>query len=271
MNKLKILTASLTAMILVGCEESIPVDRRYTPTDLSEAKRAVLVEEYTGVQCINCPQGHKVLEEIESVFNTPRNLELGTGVIVVGIHIPNWGQVAEKGGLIAPEAASLTPEGITPPQATVNRTSGVINRDQWAKHIIDDIYVEPDIKFSPSIRAEINETGVKISGRVESAANLPDATLHVWIVEDNIVKTQNLPDGSRDKNYVHQNVFRGCVNGVNGKEFPLQRNSARDFVYTYALNPDWKIENLRVIAFIETDADGIINATQNHITLPENQ
>lgn len=267
MNTLKILTVSLAAFMLVGCEESIPADRRYTPADVHEAKRAVLVEEYTGVKCINCPQGHKALEDIEGVFNTPGNLEMGAGVIVVGIHIPNWGQEAAKGGLIAPEAASLTPDGITPPQARINRTSGVINRDQWAKYIIDEIYVEPDITFSPSLLAELKDNSLKVSGRVESTANFPDATLHVWLVEDNIIKTQSLPDGSRDKGYVHKNVFRGCVNGVNGKQFALQRNSARDFSYTYPLNPDWKVENLRVVAFIETEADGVLNATQNGLII----
>lgn len=267
MNKLKLLTASLAALLIVGCEESIPSDRRYTQTDLPDAKRSVLVEEYTGVKCVNCPQGHKALEEIEAVFNTDRNLELGVGVIVVGIHIPNWGQDADKGGLIAPEAYSLTPQSVSPPQATVNRTSGVISRDQWAKQIIDEIYIEPDVKFASSILAELNGTSIKISGRVESAQNLPDATLHVWLVEDNIVKTQNLSDGSRDKNYVHQNVFRACVNGVNGKEFALQRNSSREFSYSYPLHADWKAENIRVVAFVETDADGVINASQNHLII----
>ncbi len=267
MNKLKLLTASLATLLLVGCEESIPSDRRYTQTELPDAKRAVLVEEYTGVKCVNCPQGHRVLEDIEEVINTDRNLELGVGVIVVGIHIPNWGQDAEKGGLIAPEAYTIAPQSVSPPQATINRCSGILNRDQWAKHIIDEIYIEPDVKFSPSILAELNGTSIKITGRVESSQNFPDATLHVWIVEDNIVKTQNLSDGSRDKNYVHKNVFRACVNGVNGKDFPLQRNSAREFSYSFALNPDWKAENLRVVAFVETDAEGVLNASQNHLII----
>ncbi len=267
MNKLKLLAASLAALLMAGCEESIPSDRRYTQTEVPDAKRAVLVEEYTGVKCVNCPQGHKTLEEIEGVFNTDRNLELGVGVIVVGIHIPNWGQDADKGGLIAPEAYALTPESVSPPQATVNRTSGVINRDRWAKHIIDEIYIEPEVKFSPSILAELNGSSIKISGRVESTENLPGAKLHVWLVEDNIVKTQNLSDGSRDKEYVHKNVFRACVNGVNGKDFPLQRNSAREFSYTYAIHSDWKAENLRVVAFIETATDGVINAAQNHLII----
>lgn len=255
-------------LMLAGCEESIPADKRYTPiVDNKPSLRSVLVEEYTGENCMNCPNGHVALEAIEELYNTPENLEQGVGVVAVGIHIPNWGRPVDKGGFITPEAESLTPEGVNPPQAQVNRTSGLLDRDSWAKTIKEVIAAPTRVTFVNSVLAEKQDDKMVISGAVHSIENFSDTRLHVWVVEDNIVSRQRQPDGSMVGDYVHMNVFRGCVNGVKGSEFALHRNSDRQFSFTYPISATWNPENLRVVVFVESPSFGVMNVTQNNLQI----
>ncbi len=254
-------------LMLAGCEESIPADKRYTPIPNSKPVRSVLIEEYTGENCLNCPNGHVAIEAIEELYNTPENLEQGVGVVVVGIHIPNWGRTVEKGGFITPEAESLTPEGVNPPQAMVNRTSGLLDRNGWAKSVKDIIATPTRVTFVNSLLAEKQGDSMTISGTVHSVENFADARLHVWVVEDNIVSRQRQPDGSIVGDYVHMNVFRGCVNSVKGSEFALKRNADRSFSFTYPIDSNWKPANLRVVAFVETPSFGVMNVTQNNLQI----
>ena len=256
-------------LMLTACEETIPADKRYTPIANDHPVRSVLVEEYTGVKCVNCPNGHAALEAIEELYNTPANMEQGVGVVAVGIHIPDFGYSAESrpDGLVAPEAGSLTPDEVAPPQAQINRNSGLLDRNAWAKAVKETIVRPPKVTFVSSVLAEMRGNSIVISGKVHSAENLSAARLHVWIVEDNIVTRQLMPDGTPNLNYVHMNVVRGCVNGVKGSEFSMQRNSERAFSFTYAPDSRWKAENLRVVVFVETPADGVLNVTQNNLQI----
>lgn len=266
LHKLFVLLAG--TLMLTACEETIPADKRYSPIANEPPRRTVLVEEYTGTSCINCPNGHKTLESIEELYNTPANLEQGVGVIAVGIHIPNYGIPAAVGGLISSEAASLTPDAVSPPQARVNRTTGVLDIADWPKHIKDLITMPAKVTFDRSLTAELSaNNSVTISGEVTSIENLGKARLHVWMVEDSIVMRQSLPDGSVDRTYMHMNVFRGCVTPVKGAEFGLQRNSTRAFSFSYPLDAKWKPGHMRVVAFIETETDGVLNATQNFVQI----
>ena len=42
--------------------------------------------------------------------------------------------------------------------------------------------------------------------------------LQVWIVEDGVKALQMMPDGSANKEYVHNHVFRAAVNGTWGED-----------------------------------------------------
>lgn len=259
-------TAALTA-----CEEVISAGpNRYTPVQNSAVPaRGVLIEEYTGTSCINCPNGHTVIEAIQEIYNTPENIEQGNEVIVVGIHIPNWGGTVDQGGLITPEAESLTPSGVTPPQASINRSSGLLNRDDWAKTVADQIVRYPAVTFPSSIAAEITNGNITISGTISPSDNVANARLHVWILEDNIIKRQKMPDGSTNREYVHNNVFRAAVTPVSGQSITLVRNQDSKFLFTYPVNTTlWNTANLRAVVFVESETDGVLNAAQAQIASP---
>lgn len=255
------------ATLLSACEDTIDRDHRYTAAASPEIKRAVLVEEYTGTRCINSPNGHVILEKLEEYYNTPENVEQGNGLIVVGIHIPNWGYTTEQGGFITPEAADLTPENVDPPMAQINRNGNILKRDEWSKAIAEQISRPATVHFPDRITAVSAPTGILVNGTVIADENIGDARLHVWLVEDNIKFLQQTPDGN-DLNYMHRNVYRAHMTGsYAGDDFALTRNVGRRFGYSYPLDENWNTENMRAVVFIESPSRGVLNATQTKVLI----
>ncbi|MDO4723049.1 Omp28-related outer membrane protein [Porphyromonas circumdentaria] len=106
------------------------------------------------------------------------------------------------------------------------------------------ISIEGDVEWQESS----NELDIVIRG--ESAANeLPFATdirLSVYLVEDKILsKTQ-----TGKKEYIQNGVVRAIVSpSVWGEEISLSEYKYQK-AYRVKLNPEWKKENLRVVAFV---------------------
>ena len=62
MNK-NIFNILLILPLLFSCSEVIPEDERYEELPAIEAKRRILLEDFTGQFCSNCPEAHKVIRE----------------------------------------------------------------------------------------------------------------------------------------------------------------------------------------------------------------
>lgn len=253
------------ATLLSACEDTIDRDHRYSAAASPEIKRAVLVEEYTGTRCTNCPNGHVILEKLEEYYNTPENAEQGNELIVVGIHIPNWGFTVEQGGFITPEAADLTPENIDPPMAQINRNGKILKRDEWSKAIAEQISRPATVHFPDRMTAVRTPAGIQVNGAVVADENIGDARLHVWLVEDNIKFRQQTNNGN-DLNYIHRNVYRAhMTESYAGDDFALTRNVGRSFGYSYPIHDNWNTANMRAVVFIESPSRGVLNAMQTKI------
>ncbi|MCM1310906.1 MAG: Omp28-related outer membrane protein [Bacteroides sp.] len=268
--KIKQLLPLILLGALTACEDKI--DERYSVTTAPKPNRTVLVEEYTGTSCSNCPAGHRIIESLEKIFNTEENFEQGLGMITVSIHIPKWGYSVSLGGFITPEASSLLPKGMTaeemtPPQAQINRNGKVVNRTDWTKAIADELSRAPEVTFPDRPTATASGSSITVSGVVQAPQNISAAKLHVWLVEDNIVFLQN-DGGVNIRDYVHNNVYRAhMTESYAGEDFPLTRNSPEKFSFTYPINEKWNPANMRAVVFVESPTSGVLNATQAPVIL----
>lgn len=247
---------------ITSCEDKIDLDNRYIPVDNPAPARSVLVEEYTGVDCKNCPNGHARLNQIEQYYNTEANLAEGIGVIAVGIHIPVFGDPVAQGGFVTPEAADLAPGQSTAPAARINRRTEPIELDRWQTAIASEISRKPGVTFG-SIKAEITASGLKVSGEAVADEEISGGRLNVWVVEDDITDWQLMPDGEYNSEYVHHAVYRASLTGLRGEEIALTRNVASQFeTQALPVASAWNAANLRVVVFIDTDSEGVLNAAQ---------
>ena len=163
--------------------------------DTTKVLKKILVEDFTGHTCGNCPRAHEALQELHEQY--------GEQVIGVGIHI---GWFAQVGGAYtydfrtaagADIDAAFSIDGAGLPQGMINRRTyqgnvliphgswstfvgEILNEEAKAKITISNTYNSADSSFSSSI------TSVFLDDITD------ELSLVVYLVEDSIVKCKKI-------------------------------------------------------------------------------
>lgn len=219
--------------------------------DPAAVYRKVLVEEFTGHRCTNCPQGHQILHELLNQY--------GDTLVAVGIH---YGSLAKPFGSMfsydfRTDAGSQIGDEYNIdaiPAAIVNRVqkAGGWPREQWASVVRDVDRSKVDAAVQLINEFDATSQTLKANAKV-TTLNAIDQNLRLilFVVEDGVVKPQK--DGNQDiEEYEHNHVLRCALTDPFG--FPLGKDSwqAGDSE-TYAASVsfdghDWKPENCYVVA-----------------------
>ena len=249
----------LSLPLLFSCSDVIPEGERYEELPPVEAKRNILIEDFTGQTCSNCPDAHQIISDLQTLY--------GEHVIAVAIHAGHFG-IAEGGnpnfvGLMQPEGNTYaTHWGVeTYPAGIINRTSGLLKHTEWAAYARQALNQETQATIT--IATEIVDGNIIIRTGLQSATDL-NGKLQLWVTESNITALQQ-NGGTLTPNYVHHHVYRTSVNGLWGENIALEANGPATCEHRIALRDNWNAENLSVVAFIYTEADGVLEVTEHHI------
>jgi len=213
--------------------------------------RHVLIEDFTGQDCVNCPNATDLIAQMQEMYGHDR-------IIAVGIHSGPLGVKPDK-----------TPEGLATslgdtyynhwhiemqPYGVINRSDGTLSTDWWAAKVNWDLSEElPAPSVNIWVEATIG-TGRKATFTVTVPAfEAMKGKLQLWVVEDGIVAFQKMPDGTTNHEYVHNHVLRDAVNGSWGEDITLEAGETRQFSYTYDIPAQWNTKNLRAVAFAYND------------------
>jgi hypothetical protein len=226
--------------------------------------KQVLLEEFTGHLCVNCPEAAKLAHELA--------VSLNHNLIIYTIHSGVFAEV-QNNNVFNTDLSSEPGDRIyddfqifANPMAMINRLpyNGLyqIFKDDWTAAVTAEIE-KPNIAnmlvsntFFPGQRTVKVEVSSDFNTQIEGAVKLA-----VFIVEDSIVSPQlnNNPELGGDTlfNYVHRNVLRanitptyGVLLGDNGNVTPGEIYE-KDF--TFAIDNDWVAKNCRIIAYIGKD------------------
>lgn len=259
MKKILYLFAILPMLLaLVACD-SVDEDERFIEMPQVTASRNVLLEEFTGQNCVNCPSAHRVIEALREQY--------GESMISVSIHAGNF---AFDEGVMEPAFQTFkTPEGDTYanmwgiqeyPSGVVDRRSGVLMSDAWSASIYNELQRPTNIDID--LTAVVTEDGISVTTELRPTEDI-NGHLQLWVVEDSISSYQ--VDGSaRLFDYVHNNVYRASVNGVGGEEVKLQKSVYQKYFDTVPLKERWNIDNLRIVAFVY-DNSGVLQVVQTKV------
>lgn len=256
MNKIFSIIAgmALGASALTSCNEVSEPDRT-VPADI-QARRTVLIEEFTGQRCTNCPDGH------QAIHNLKASPLLGDSIIAVGIHA--------SGLAMNPPVGFKTETGEeyyryfgSPalPTAILNMATSPLVVELWTTNINRLIVVPTD--YTVRAEATYSDDGTITVNVATSAGEDFEGHLQVWITEDDIVAYQ-LDHGTNVNDYEHNHVFRAAVNGTWGEEVSLKAHTPQTFNYTYQAQSTWKPANLNIVAFLYNDA-GVAQATETAV------
>lgn len=230
MKKLVIALAA-TAATLVGCQEKGPViafdvagtfDTTYTVATIPAADpHNVLVEEYTGQSCTNCPAAHELLGQLEDAH--PGRLN------VMGLYITGPIQTKPPTGYkydFRTEDATLISQNIYGgvnllPSAGIDRYPVVgnlkVDKGSWGSAIEAQLTKEDSInvKVTSTLDAANNEADITVTVTYLKDINFSHY-LSVVILEDSLIDIQEYPSTDpvhpyKDDNYVFTNVLRKMI------------------------------------------------------------
>lgn len=261
--------------LLTACND-IDESNRYEKLPAVEAKRTVLLEEFTGQSCSNCPDAHKIIHELKEQY--------GENLIVVGIHSggdafsiaegdPVWGSIGII-GLRQPEGETYLSNagfktGMGLPIGQINRTSGLIGRNEWSGVIRTEMERDTELDMNVKVEVVDAEDGsdakeLKIETDIRAVAAEVRGNLQLWIIESGIVAYQ-VDDKTAHMDYVHDHVFRAAVNGINGEEVTIDPDlEVNTFNHVQPVKSNWNVDNLAVVAFVY-NGHGVLQATETAV------
>lgn len=265
-NIFKTLAAVALTAAAAACSDVEPADR-FIPVDGVEPQRAVLLEDYTGQNCINCPGAHEVIDLLTEQYPG--------SVIPVSIHAGNFAVSVDRTrypdyvGLMQPEGNRMADAwGINSfPMGVIDRRGTPCESDSWAAAVRERISEPSVLDIEGEATADPAATRLDITLSFKPAADVR-GTLHIWVVEDGIVAFQR--NGStRVPDYVHNNVYRASVNTFEGEPIDLEAHIHatlnRSIEIRNTPTEQWNPDRLRVVAFVQ-DASGVVQAMQTAST-----
>lgn len=116
------------------------------------------------------------------------------------------------------------------------------------------------------LEAALDGNEIAITAILKPQADIK-ATLHVWVIESGIVAFQR-DTNSRIPDYVHNNVYRCSVNGIDGQGVDLTAHVYNTVTLRQAVRntetEKWNTANLDIVAFLETSS-GVLQAAKTHV------
>ena len=245
-------------VLFFSCKENMPV---VPPLPQIDSARKVLVEEFTGVGCVQCPSGSIELENLLS-----ENL-YGENLVVVSIHAGDFSNPLPESTINfqTTEGEALINYLGNPafyPSAVVDRKDFdggsyrlQAGKSKWAGFIAQELAEDPKVtvNISKTYEPSTRKLSVQVFGLANEALT-GELRLTVMISESNIVNAQ-LDDaqGGLVLDYVHNHAFRTTMTNFDGDAFATQMNKGDNYDVTLGsitLPEDWKSEDCEIIAFV---------------------
>lgn len=229
----RLLLPLLALLLLVGCDAVERPDRwREDPAPIVP-RRNVLLVDFTGQRCSNCPAAADLLHSLTAG-------PAGARIIAVSVHggALALSTDASPRGLAGPDARRLTDEARVNswPQGTVDRPVGgtLLRPSAWNAALAEHLALAADADAAAQ-QSLVADAHVALATRTLSytlrprhltdAAGQADAEtyLHLWLVEDSITAPQTLADGTERADYLHRHVLRLDLTGPSAHRLAAPR------------------------------------------------
>ena len=252
MKKFGIYTMMVAAFALGACNEIDEADRLLDYTAVSN-DRSVLLEEFTGQWCPNCPEGASEAHRLQGNYS---------GLVVVSIHAGGFA----AGTPYVTEAGNVYWEhfynnGDSYPAAMINRSGEVSSgyQREWSElvHAAALLPVSYDLSLttaydettrSLTVTSEISKSYIEVEG---------DIKLLLLLTEDGIVDAQLSSVEGLIPDYEHNHVLRGAIGDQDaepnywGVDVEVGYPEATEVVsQPYLLDEAWVAENMNVVGIL---------------------
>ena len=250
-----------TVALFVACE-IVPENERLEVVEMEPSERNVLLLEFTGWKCVNCPSAAIVAHTLVSALNE--------NIVVVAMHPEGHGFTSPENTVNALSTSDAMKylEYYGGSAATAFPTGGVNGvkfggeylqgKDEWIAQVMGQRAIAPDCFIDLTYS---KDGGHKVVATItpDTAMNMNyNVSLQMWLVENNIVA----PQASQGSNYVHQHVFRKALNPLWGDELGVL-SGVTTKEYSFEIESRYVVDNCAVVAvLINTDTKEVIQTSQ---------
>ncbi|MBR1545690.1 MAG: Omp28 family outer membrane lipoprotein [Prevotella sp.] len=254
--KIKTYTLYIIGLLLTACSH-IEEGERLIYVKPASVARSVLLEDFTGQRCVNCPKGTEVIEQLQE--------EYGDAIIAVGIHGGPLGFMGSNTLVgLATEVGNEYYDHWQleyQPVGLVNR-HGAVNYTDWTTTVRAQLAITAPL--SMEALASIQDDKIEISTTITGIDGNTTGKLQLWVLEDGITAMQLMPDGTANSEYIHNHVLRIPVNGTWGEDFTIQEGETKTTRHTQTLDPLWNSQQLSIVAFVYND-QGVQQAVKTKV------
>ena len=256
---------SLLVALAAGCD-NISEDDRYIKEEkpVIDNPRNLLIMEFTGNNCANCPTGAAIVEQIKEEEEPGR-------VISVGLHpegnhytdpVPSIHTPSKRQDLRCKAATAMydyyRPNGF--PSAIFNglKSSMSGSTGDWKQRASEALAKSSVVTLSATCEYQADTRNLTVDYSVEFLDYVySKLNVTVWLVENKIMGTQTMPDGKMNLNYEHNHVLRASLNGDWGEEIgsSFLEGDFKEGQASITLQEDWVAENCDVVVFVYRDDD----------------
>ncbi len=248
-----------SVLLFPGCDKIDAPLQNYVAPEIP--RRKVLLEDYTGHTCGNCPGAAEVAQNLEHKY--------GGELVVLAVHAGHFADIKKPKYLVSyktPEGNEWNTYFKIPgyPNGIINRKSyggGLVTAYSNWSSAVDVAFRDPYI-LDLDIFPAYSETGRLLDVSVKAKflmAHDRNLKISVVLTEDSIIGRQldyrmdTVNDAQNRKDYVFMHMLRTSVNGTWGTSLTEGSVSAKDSLTVsfndFAVDTAYKAKHLSVVAF----------------------
>ena len=216
--------------------------------------KRVLLEDYTGHKCPNCPAAASVAHSQEALYN---GRLIGLAVHAGYYAIPGTGEFAADFRTKDGEQWNTDFQIIAYPSGMIDRKAfnghQVVGSEEWVTDIASIINQPPDLNMMIYSNT-YDSTSRTVTSVIYSQfrQSLPGSyTITVCVVEDGIISAQDSLT-TIIHNYLFNDVLRGSVNGTYGEVLTNSVDPALTYLgrFSIQISSSWVAKNCWILAFV---------------------
>ena len=225
--------------------------------DVEPTGKTVLIKDFTGVRCVNCPAAAEYAHNLQHQLDEDH-------IFIMSVHA---GYLAQPMGnfpdFLTDEGTAWYNNHDSNPLFSVDHVA-LTDGNTFNEGQIDTpvtAALEEEQTFEIVVGRQFDEASRQLQVNVQAIA-LADMDGQFYItaclVEDNIVGWQITPGGV-DKEYVFRNVFRGTLNGAYGEAFEdlhVDTNDTFYFNYSTEINADYNADECYLMVYVYDKSQG---------------
>lgn len=252
-NFLKYIFFGIIAVSVFSCdvidpnEYMVPIDIEVDTTEVLDNKRIVLIEEFTGHRCPNCPGAAAEAHKLQQLYPGK--------VLVMCIHS---GFYAMPIGEFTNDFRTVEGDSICNyfnPSSFPNSTfcrmqvngNYLVAYQDWEK-LVEEVITQDAIASVEIKEVNYDESSIniKVDTKINSENSI-NAKVCAFLLESNIIAPQASGD-IVDEEFEHNHMLRGAFAGAWGT--PVSGIGADSKSLNLYINPEWNLDNCSIIAYV---------------------